>query len=167
MTRGLWVMVMLAGCGADPCAGIEGTPTVEIGGASFAGEGFETFADGADRELVQGPQGGMHVWMQARITNLCPETARMDGRAVDAVTRELYYFSGGVLDFVEVEPGVFELSSARAMILCPPPMAMPVIDHPMRFVVSVTDGDGRHAESELGFVPRCRAPTDCAALCGP
>lgn len=48
---------------------------VELGTGT---SGFEPIAEGADLELVAGPQGGWHVWVTARIWN-----SRIDGLIID------------------------------------------------------------------------------------
>jgi hypothetical protein len=167
MRLALLALSLAAGCGSDPCGGIEGAPSIEIGGADFAGQRFEPFADGEARDLVRGPQGGMHVWMHARMENVCPETAVLERRAVDDETGAVYFFSRSPLEWIPLDDGRYELPGAEAMILCPPALDMPVVDHPLRFVATVTDDALRHAEAELSFLPRCPAGMDCAPLCGP
>ena len=157
-------LIALAGC-ADPCADLTDAPALEIGGAD-ADLAFEPFAPGSERELVRGLQGGMHVWLHARIRGLCPDTTTLDRRVLDAAG-DLQQLGRGPIDFVETEvPGTYELVGPLPMQLCPP-LAGPVVGEPHVFTVIAEDGAGRRANAELAFVPRCPDGMDCSDLCGP
>jgi len=158
----LLLSALLVGC-ADRCADLEGEPSLEIGGAPEAGDRFEAFADGAARALVPGTQGGMHVWLHARIRGICPDTATLDRRVTDEAG-ELVQLGRGPIAWVDTEDG-FELDAPRAMVLCPGLDGREVVDRPHRFVVSVEDGEGRRADASLGFVPSCEDPAVCDVFC--
>jgi hypothetical protein len=161
------MLALLAGCGPDYCAEPAGDPSVTIGGADMAGARFEAFEPGAQRPLVFGEQGGMHVWMSLRLSGMCPETTNVERRVVgeEGMVR---VFGRGLLMFASAEPdGTFELSSALAMGVCPDPLGRPVIGEPLRFVVSASDAEGRRAEHELAFVPACASGDTCDAFCTP
>jgi hypothetical protein len=161
-------LLILAGCGPDPCASPAGDPTLVIGGASSTDLSFETFVAGDPRELVLGPQGGMHVWLHARISGICPDTAVLERRVVDDASGAVYQFGRGPVDFVaSAEPNVFELTEPLAMILCPEAPGRPVLGQRLRFVTMVIDDQSRTASAELAFVATCPAGVDCAAICTP
>ncbi len=161
-------MFALAGC-QDPCATLSGDPTLQLGGSDADGLTFEAFADGAPRPLVSGGQGGMHVWLSARISGVCPTVAFLDRRVVDDATGETYYFASGRARFVDgPSVGVFDLYPAEPMFVCPNSVGGPVVGHPLRFVAAIDDDDGRHAEAELSFVPECPDGVSCELYgCGP
>ncbi|GAB5540707.1 MAG: hypothetical protein SangKO_004670 [Sandaracinaceae bacterium] len=154
--------VALPGC-ADRCADLPDTPSLSIGGAPVDGDRFEPFADGADRALVPGTQGGMHVWLHARIRGICPDTARLDRRVTDA-DGALVQLGRGPVAWVDADEG-FELAAPQAMVLCPSIDGRVVVDRPHTFEVSVEDEAGRRAEATLGFVAMCEDPTVCDAFC--
>jgi hypothetical protein len=140
-------------------------PSVELGGAD-AELAFEPFAAGSERELVRGLQGGMHVWLHARMRGMCPDSTTLDRRVLDDAG-DLVQLGLGRVDFVETDvPGTYELGSPLPMQLCPP-VANPVVGEPLRFTVVAQDGASHRAEAELAFVPRCPDGMDCTDLCGP
>lgn len=162
--------VLLAGCGAgDPCGAPTGEPSLELGGARIAGGPFEPFEPGSPRQLVLGPQGGMHVFLHARIGGLCPETTVLERRVVDdADPTRVYQVGRGPVDFVEAEePGIFALEDPVAIILCPEPSGFPVAGQTLRFVASAIDGEDRRADAQIAFVAACPDGLDCEAICAP
>lgn len=167
MKRFVWLALLVAGC-ADPCADLTGEPSLELGGASMARDPFTPFEPGSERELVPGGQGGMHVWLTARIANICPRGATFERRAVDDASGETYYFASSEAHFRDgPSAGVFDLVAPEPMFLCPNNIGGPVLGHPLRFVGSITDTEGRHAEAELAFVPVCPDGVSCETYCGP
>jgi hypothetical protein len=159
----LALAIVLAACGPDPCSG---EPSIELGGADDDGGGYVAFEDGADRNLVYGTQGGFHVWLQLRTRGLCPGSTTLERRAVDTAGAVRVY-NRGPLPLVEVGDA-YELPNAERIILCPPTDALPVIDQPLRFEVTATDGEGDTAYAEIHIVPRCPAGDDrCPELCTP
>lgn len=158
----LATILVVVGC-ADPCEDSMETPTLEIGGAD-ADLAFEPFAPGADRELVRGLQGGMHVWLHARMRGMCPDTTTLDRRVLNA-TGDLAQLGLGHVDFVETDAdGTYELVGPLPMQLCPPVVG-PVVDEPFAFRVVAEDSARHRAEAELPFVPRCPIGMDCSDLC--
>jgi hypothetical protein len=155
----------LAGCGPDPCDEPASAPRIELGGAPDDGSSFVAFEDGAERSLVYGLQGGMHVWLQARVHGLCPRDTVLERRVVDDATDRVPTFSSGPIALVDSEiEGAFELPTAIQMIVCPS-SELPVVGQRLRFVASATDGAMRHAESEIAFVAACPSGFDCGAIC--
>lgn len=158
------LLALLGGC-ADPCADISGTPSLLIAGSDDAAETFETFDDGAERSLIMGTQGGMHVWMQLRIAGLCTAGLDVDRRVeTDDAAGELVDVQRGPLRWVDgPEPGTFELRAPLTMILCP--TTRPVIDQPFRFAVRAEDAEGRVVIERKPFVAACSTGT--CDLCVP
>lgn len=163
-----WLVVVSAvGCGGDPCADVSGPPALTLGGTDDDGLRFEVFAPGTERNLVPGSQGGMHVWLSARLRGLCPVDAVIDRRVMDETTGSVYQFARGAADWRELEPGLFELSEPIPLILCPEPLRRPVVGRALRVAVTVTatDDDGRRVDAQIPFVPACPEGFDCEALC--
>jgi hypothetical protein len=167
MVRLLCLGLLLASCGGDPCATLNGPPMLVLGGADQTGQVFEPFVPGDSRTLILGPQGGMHVWLQAQISGVCPTTAVLERRVVDDA-HGMYVYGRGPVDFVLAEDGEsYQLTTAIPMILCPQGFNWPVVDQPMRFVAMVIDDEGRRADAVLSFIPRCPAGIDCVSICTP
>lgn len=160
-----WLAVaVLAGC-ADPCAGL-GEPVLELGASNIEGTSFEPFEDGAALPLVWGPQIGMHVWLNLRLTGFCMPDVDVERRIVTPEPEELVYVTRGPLDFVEdpARPGAWVLPQAVTMILCPTE-TRPVIDQPFRFAVRAEDSLGRGDVALRPFVAAC--VTEPCELCVP
>jgi hypothetical protein len=155
------------GCGppVEGCEEVTGAPLLLLGGTDDAAEHFERYTPGSERNLVLGPQGGMHVWLSAQLRGLCPNATLLDRRVVDDLTGSVYLFNRAPAEWVEVEPGVFELTDAVPLILCPEPLGRPVVGRPLRVYASVVDDDGRRAEAQLAFTPRCPDGMDCESIC--
>lgn len=162
------VAVLLASCGpADPCASVSGEPSLVLGGADASGA-FEAFDPGAPRQLVLGPQGGMHVFLHARIAGLCPDTTVLERRVIDDASEALSQFGRGPVDFVETgDPGVFELSDPVAIILCPRATRASRARARAALRGLRIDDEGRRADAELAFVAACPDGVDCDAICAP
>jgi hypothetical protein len=159
--------IVLLGCGggADPCADVEGPPILTLGGTADDGTGFEPLLPGAERNLVLGPQGGMHVWLTARVRGICATDAVLDHRVVDDATGSVYVLARGPADFAETEPGLFELTAPVPVILCPERLGRPVVDRPLRLIVAAVDDAGRQATAQVPFVPVCPPGFDCESIC--
>jgi len=146
-------LLLLLGC-ADPCADVTGPATVVLGGSNLAGDTFEPFDDGADRPLIEGPQIGMHIWLDVRTTGLCPTTASVDRRVVVDATDEIIDVQRGPVRFdMDAELGTFRIAAPFTMFLCP--SSIPVVGERLRFMVRVEDGEGRAAAAEKAFVAVC------------
>ena len=92
-----------------------------------------------------GPQGGFHLWLDARVSGDGP-TATVSVRTVDTD------------DAVMVAELPAALASGYAAILCPPPPQMNVVDRQVRVVMTVVDDAGGAASDERVVTLRC--PTD-------
>jgi len=141
---------------------VSGAPSLLIAGTDDAGETFEPFEDGAERSLIGGAQGGMHVWMQLRLSGMCTSGLDVDRRIeTDDEAGELVDVQRGPLRFTDgPEPGTFELAAPLTMILCP--TTRPVIDQPFRFAVRAEDAEGRVVIERKPFVAAC--PTGACDL---
>lgn len=159
--------VLLGACAEDPCEGGLGPPSLVLGGADESGVTFEPFSPGGERDLVAGPQLGLHVWMHARTSGICPTSTILDRRVVSE-DGQLLQFGRGPVGLVDgPEEGVYELDQALPLIVCPSSLDRSVVGAPLRFEVTATDMDGRRAEATLAFVPRCPDGVDCDTFCSP
>ncbi len=157
LQRALLCAALMAGC-AEPCGG-GADPSLTLAGSNDEGTSFELFDDGARRSLIQGPQLGMHVWLQLRLEGFCAESARVDRRVVDDATEELLEIQRSPLRFVEGPTlGSLELEAPLTMQLCPADAS--VIGRRLRFMARAEDDEGHVDIAEKPFVPVC-ASGDC------
>ncbi len=166
MREGLapWLaLAVLAGC-ADPCAEL-GERVLELGSSNVEGTSFEPFEDGAALPLVSGPQIGMHVWLNLRLTGFCMPDVDVERRVVDDATDALIEIQRGPVDFAEdpAQPGAWILPRALTMILCPTERS--IVGEPLRFAVRAEDSLGRGDVAMRPFVPAC--VTEPCELCVP
>ncbi len=154
--------LLLVAC-ADPCAEL-GAPSLTIGTSDADGAEFVPVADDDTVPLHPGPQGGAHVFLHARISGVCPDTARLDRRVVDARTSELVSLNRGPVDFVPLGEQ-FELDGAAQMTLCPDLAGRAIDGAELRFVVSAEDAEGRQADAQVPFVASCGGDPACESFC--
>lgn len=150
-----------------------GEPALDIGSAASAGTTFSPIEADHAVELVRGPQGGFHIWLQLRARNLCPEhltiqrsTAWSDGTEITEASESLSLIEAS--DPALAELGWRELPAARPAILCP--ASRNVTGVPILLKVAVVDSADRSAAAESIVVPAC--PTgedagDCGTMCIP
>ena len=78
----------VAGLAALLCTGcppmqFDGPPGVEAGTGEFA---FEAVTDGMEVPIIFGPQGGSHVWLGVRVTNMDPRQLHIESSMFQADT---------------------------------------------------------------------------------
>ncbi len=146
--------------------------TLELGGSDELGGAFEAYADGADRPLIFGTQGGFHVWLRARTAGVCPGAPVFTLRVFEDDTGDMVSYQRTPLPVVDEGGGAGSLRDAVPLILCPSPFDAQVADRAFRVSVEVVDDDGRTASADHRFVPRCDASVqggsfvgDCRCLC--
>lgn len=168
LRAGLLVGVFaLAGCGGSadspPCHG-EGPVEVELGtGAST----FEALPEGADLQMVSGPQGGCHLWLALRGRNFGADRVTVDFDLWDLEAGERRVSSRQVVRLIPAdEPGVCERAGIPVFLVRP----WQIEDHRLRFEVTLTDSRDRTARLERQVVARWPDPIPgqpTETLCGP
>ena len=167
------------GCGPDDAASAD--PPIAafeaaLGGARdpmFGAGGFVEVEDGADLPLRPGSQGGLHVFLNLRVS---AETIRAasdkpilyrEGRRVrdgKLVSRIEYH------DKLVAVDGGYETENSIRMFLCPVAIGVDVADELIEVTVDVKpDYDAEPvARGKLRFVPRCVSGDDeafCQQIC--
>lgn len=146
---------LLLGAG---CTGFEvsGPPSVEVGTGQFD---FEPVEVAEELPIIEGPQGGYHVWLGLRVRNLDPRNLRIDSQLFDAALPEdtasppepgtvgepFFFF---VRLFDDPEDGVFRTAGLPHQV-----ERNRVRDRRLRLEVLATDRDGRTAEGSMIIVP--------------
>ena len=117
------------------------------------GHDVTAIEDGGDVGIVQGPQGGFHVWGGLRADGFDPGAqVRLDFELVQSgsvVARATYYDA-----LARTEPeGPFEYAAVAVVIEKVEPRS--VADLPATLRLSLTTEDGHVLEDELEVIPRC------------
>jgi hypothetical protein len=160
------IALALAGCaagsGAPPPPDGPGNMLLGTIGASAE---WVALTDGQDATLVEGAQGGFHVWMKVRVDGVAPGElgfVREAHRLSDNVP--VLRPPPGTLTVGEPGPdGWWEQPMPMPMFMCPSPIGISVIDTPIVFTIDLRDGNSDVAGASITLVPRC--PADAVAFC--
>src|SRR5262249_3935406 len=129
----------------------------------------DALGDGANANLVEGAQGGFHVWMAIAARDLPPGDW--------AMLRTAHRVSDGALvlripGHLQVDPpgpgGVWRAPAPPPLFLCPAPIGIGVVGEPIRFQVALTDDAGAPlTDGEIVLTPFCPAAQEqfCARIC--
>jgi hypothetical protein len=150
------VLVGLAGCGSGPPpseppprAPDAARPAVPLSLGIRDGElPFTEYADGQDVTLVQGAQGGFHVWLRYRYEGQPGVQAELERSARRAADDALVLRSTSQVAMVAE-------SDAMPMFMCPSPIGLSVIDRSIVFRLRFSDEEGVLAEGAVTLVPHC------------
>lgn len=139
-------MVGVALLAASGCAGDAAGPSLEIG----TGESrFEALTEGQDVTMVQGVQGGFHVWMSLRATELDREQVWLD---VETEIAGQPYQSEAVTQFADADAaGEHACELVGWPVILADPWAAD--GQPMPIRVSIVDEEGATADGEVTVTP--------------
>ena len=144
-------LLVLGACGAAPVG--PDTPDaltypLTLGANDTTGT-FQPFREGQDVELVEGAQGGFHVWMRYRasgVVGMRAELQRVAHRVDD----------GALILRSTSQSTIVDESDLMPMFMCPSPVGISVIDEPMRFELRFVDEDGQLLSAgTTTLVPHC------------
>jgi hypothetical protein len=141
----------------------QGAPPAEVKtsmGSLVLGTGdvsaFVPYVDGQDVTLVEGAQGGFHVWMRYAFDGVPGAEVKLERRAHRVVDDELVLRSNTQV--------VLELECMpMPMFMCPAPVGLSVIDQPIDFELRISDDSGVLADQHVTLVAHC--PTENADFC--
>ena len=172
------LVLVSAGCGVPPMvtpdAGTDGgVARITLGGVDGIDGGFVALADQQDAALIEGAQGGFHVWMKYRVAGLAPGQYQVtrnahrdrDDKIVLRILPETLTVGPAGGD------GYWEAPMAVPMFMCPSPLGVRITDELIRYQIDVLRGDGSTAASgTVRMVPRCPdTPQDkhdfCERIC--
>jgi hypothetical protein len=167
--RRLILITLLAGCSAPP-HGPPGPPAPPPPSPGPTAEmAVLMLADGQDDTLVEGAQGGFHVWMQYAVRDLAPSTVTLERSAHRASDGAVVLVYRGDVDIGAPDAtGWWTAPSPIPMFMCPSPIGISVIDTPIDFTLRLLGaGDAELARAAITLVPRCPdAQRDfCTRIC--
>jgi len=165
--RRLILVTLLAGCSAPPPHGPPPSPSPAPG--PTAEMAVLTLTDGQDDTLVEGAQGGFHVWMQYAVRGMAPATVTLERSARRASDGAVVLVYRGDVDIGAPDAtGWWTAPSPIPMFMCPSPIGISVVDTPIDFTLRlVGDGDAELARAAITLVPRCPADQRdfCTRIC--
>jgi hypothetical protein len=129
---------------------------------------FVALADGTDVTLVEGAQGGFHVWMDFQAPEAPPADAVMLRTAHRLSDGALILRTSGLVMPPNAPggAGTFELPSMVPMFMCPSPVGISVIDTPVSFEIEIQDGAGASlGAGSVHLVAHCPGDAAAQAFC--
>jgi hypothetical protein len=164
-----WTLLVLAGLGCSatrPAAPPAKATPITAAPATLTIDGY---TDGQDVTLVEGAQGGFHVWMQYDVRDLAPSTVTLERTATRASDCAVVRVYRGDVDVGAPDAdGTWSAPAPIPMFMCPAPIGITVVDTPIAFVLRLLgDGDAELARAAISLVPHCPdAQADfCARIC--
>jgi hypothetical protein len=171
-------LLVLGGCDPGPplCPLIDGSAPdlspepphtsalLELGGVEAMGQ-WVPLSDGQEVTLVEGAQGGFHVWLKYRVYQMGSGPQHLERTAQRAEDGQLVLRTNGSIMVGPNGPGQpWEAPDPLPMFMCPSPIGLSVIDRPIVFRLDFTDWVAK----EITLVPHC--PTDtskdfCQRIC--
>jgi hypothetical protein len=142
-------LLLCAAClgGCAPRAPAAAPVTLALGTRAADGA-FTPLADGTTVVLVEGAQGGFHVWMSWALGGATAPTATLERTAWRLSDDALVLRAAGEIDLADQ-------SRPLPMFMCPSPVGLSVIDQPIVFRLRFSDDSGPLAAGEVTLVPRC------------
>jgi len=160
--RALLAIVVLCGaCGGSKPVMMSGA--ISLGTTAQDGSGFLPLE--GDQTLVEGAQGGFHIWVKYRVQAAPgPAMVKRTARRVSDDRLLLTTMAETMLG----EPGAdgwWELPMAVPSFMCPSPLGVRVEDQAAQFEITILDMNGQMiGQASAEATPRC--PTDDkAAFC--
>jgi hypothetical protein len=155
---------LAAGCSATaPHEPPAPTTTQKLVLGSNASGSFQPYADGDEVKLVEGAQGGFHVWLSYRASGVAAGEAELDRRAhrLSDGAVVLRYDTRTELAAPGAD-GFIDAMAPLPMFMCPTPIGISVLDTPIVFELSVAG-----ARAAVTLTPHCpsNARDFCQRIC--
>jgi hypothetical protein len=163
----------LAGCGGmqmnPPPPPPPGGETLALGAPAPDGTGFTPLSENQDVTLVEGAQGGFHVWMKYRLPNAVPERLDIDRTAHRVSDGALVLRAAGQVDVGAPGPdGAWETPDPLRMFMCPTPVGIKIVDEAIHYEIDLLDAQmTRVGHGEITLVPHCPQQNEqfCLQIC--
>ena len=154
----LVTLALFAAVGCTPAAPPAPPPPViaPTPGAS-AEMALLMLTDGQDDTLVEGAQGGFHVWMQYAVRDLPAGSVTLERTAHRVSDGAIVLRYRGEVDVGAPDAdGWWTAPAPIPMFMCPSPIGLSVVDVPIEFALRLLgDGDVELARAAITLVPRC------------
>ena len=167
--RCLILVTLLAGCGPSPAPN---GPVPDLAPAPTGQMSVLMLTDGQDATLVEGAQGGFHVWMQYAVRGLPAGSVTLERSAHRVSDGAVVLVYRGDVDLGAPAPddpdGWWTAPQPIPMFMCPSPIGISVVDVPIEFTLRLLGaGDAELARAAITLVPRCPdAQRDfCTRIC--
>jgi hypothetical protein len=164
--RALIASLLAAGCAGTGMGPPPGGAALSLGARDGSGA-LAPYKDGQAVTLVEGAQGGFHVWMDFRARGLDPSLApsleRTATRASDGTLVLRGLPAPANLAAAPDDPDALEPPQPLPMFMCPTPIGVSVIGVPVTYKIQLSDGDTPEASAEVTLVPAC--PPENADFC--
>jgi hypothetical protein len=152
--RALLALALACGACGAPVETQPAKSTMALGTIAADGS-FAALTDGEDVTLVEGAQGGFHVWMKYRLEGVAPSHVAVLRTARRMSDDQLVLRSTGDAD-VGAGAAMWETPAATPMFMCPSPIGLSVVDQPIQFEIALTDdAGGAVASGTIALVPHC------------
>lgn len=158
----------LSGCGVQAPPPPSGPGQLTLSSLHADGTPME-LRDGQDVTLVEGAQGGFHVWMKFRSHDIPAGATTVERTAHRLSDDKLVLRSMTTMNVGPLDPaGDWEPIDPLPMFMCPSPVGLSVVEQPIVFRIALSDGAGKQlAASEVTLVPHCPAAQSefCQRIC--
>jgi hypothetical protein len=151
------VLGAAGGCGAEGMMPPPGMIPMTLGSIHDDGS-FAPLTDGQDVTLVEGSQGGFHVWMKFRVHGMPPGDVDIARTAHRADTGDSVLRTTGTITIGPPDAnGDWELPMAATMFMCPTPIGVRVADERIVYEIMLSLGADEVSHASISLVPRCPA----------
>ncbi len=149
----LIVLTLLAGCSAPRSS----RPTLDLAPAPTAELSLSMVTDGQDTTLVEGAQGGFHVWLSYAVRGMAPATVTLERTAHRVSDGAVVLVYRGDVDIgAPDDSGWWTAPSPIPMFMCPSPIGLSIVDVPIELTLRLLgDADAELARASVTVVPRC------------
>ena len=142
-----------------------GTYLLTLGTADAEGN-WLPLVDGQDVTLVEGAQGGFHVWMKIRTQGMPDQQIAIAKTAHKVATDQLVLRSMAAAEIMPTGPSeTWEIPTAFPMFMCPSPVGISVIDTLISYEIGLSNIDGTDelCHAAITLIPHC--PIDQKDFC--
>ena len=157
------LVTLAAACGGSPppqkppvtppSSGVHATLVV---GGPGDGVTMATLTDGQDVSLVEGAQGGFHVWLEFRARDVAAGTLTLERSAHRVSDGAVVLRYDGPITIGDAGADGWWQAAEFPMFMCPTPIGISIVGEPIAYQLRlVDDGGAELARAGVTLVPRC------------
>jgi hypothetical protein len=141
---------------SKPSPPISEAATMVLGAPAADGVGMAPLVDGQDVALVEGAQGGFHVWFEFRLRGVTAGTVTLERGAHRVSDGAVVLRSRETLAIADAGADGWWQSDRFAMFMCPTPIGLSIVDVSIAYVVTLSDDAGAElARAAVTLTPHC------------